>query len=116
MNVQLEGTQLKHNPTPRYLGVDFDRSLTYEARIRRTCKKLKTRTNLIQRISGVGWGADANTLRTAVMGLVIAPAEYCCQSFIGSTHVTKIDVQINCAWLPVMANIALPKQNIISFE
>ena len=55
------------------MGVDFDRSLTYEAHIRQTYQKLKTSTNLIQRISGVGWDADVNTLRTAVMGLVIAP-------------------------------------------
>ena len=103
------------------MGVDFDRSLTYETHIRRTCQKVKTPTNLIQRIFGVGWGANANTfLRTFFFFLVIAPAEYCYQSFIDSTHVAKIDVHINCVltiicesvkstsrpWFPVMSNIA----------
>ena len=84
---------------------------------------MKTRINLVKRIAGVGWGANAKTLRTTVMGLVIPTAEYCCSSFINSSHTSKIDVQINRAlriisgtikstplhWLPVMANIEPPK-------
>lgn len=123
MSINFEGETLKFESTPKYLGVKLDRSLTYEPHIKDVCQKMKTRINLVQRIAGVGWGANAKTLRTTVMGLVIPTAEYCCSSFINSSHTSKIDVQINRAlriisgtikstplhWLPVMANIEPPK-------
>jgi len=123
LNIMFEDEPLQFNQTPKYLGVKLDRSLTYEPHIKQTCQKLKSRINLVQRISGVNWGANAHTLRTTVMGLVIPAAEYCCPTFINSTHTSKIDIQMNRAfriisgtvkstplsWLPVMANIEPPK-------
>lgn len=40
-----------------------------------------SRINLIQRLAGIGWGASAQTLRNAVLALVISTAEFACPVF-----------------------------------
>ena len=83
---------------------------------------MSTRNNLLQMIAGSSWGANAQTLRTAGLSLVYAPAEYCCSSWLTSVHTSKIDVQLNrcmrtitgvikaspLQWLPTLSNIEPP--------
>lgn len=57
--------------------------------------KLRTRNNIIAKLDGTGWRANASTLRTATLALVYSTAEYCSPVWLNSCHVTKIDVQLN---------------------
>ncbi|VVC26291.1 Hypothetical protein CINCED_3A012947 [Cinara cedri] len=73
-------------------------------------------------LAGTGWGADAKTLRVAALSLVYSTAEYGSQVWCNSTHVRKIDTQLNSVmrvisgpvkstplqWLPALANIKPP--------
>lgn len=124
MHLQVEfcGKTIQHNSFPKYLGVTLDRSLTFQKHLTNVGQKLKTRVNLVQKLASTGWGACAQTLRTATLSLVYSTAEYCCPAWINSTHTKKVDVQLNramrivtgtlqptpTAWLPVLANIAPP--------
>jgi len=70
-------------------------------------------------LARTGWGADAKTLRIAALGLVYNTVEYGSQVWCNSSHVKKIDTQLNSVmriisgtikstplqWLPVLANI-----------
>jgi hypothetical protein len=120
LNVCLDDNRINHNFCPKYLGVDLDRTLTFKHFLEKRAQKIKTRNNLIQSLAGTSWGANANTLRTAALGLVWPTAEYCSPSWLNSSHISKIDVQLNntmrlisgtlkCTqlkWLPVLSNIA----------
>ena len=78
--------------------------------------------NLIQKLAGTSWGADVSTLRTAALALVFSTSEYCCSSWLNSSHSFKVDSQLNAAmrlvsgtlkstptsWLPVLCNIFPP--------
>ena len=75
LKVMQEGSLLKHNP--RHLGVDFDRTLSFNTHLSRMSQKIKSRLNILQRIVGSNWGVDPNTIRTAALGLVYSTAEYC---------------------------------------
>lgn len=122
LNVIFGGVLLNHNYNPKYLGVTLDRSLTFRTHISNVAGKLRTRNNIIQKLTGTSWGATASTLRIAAIGLVYSAAEYCSPIWMNSAHVSKIDTQLNNTmrlitgtlrstpihWLPVLSNIAPP--------
>lgn len=120
--VQFRGQFLKYNPQPKYLGVILDRSLTFKDHLSRTAAKMSTRNNIIHKVAGTGWGADASVLRTSALALVYSVGEYCSPVWINSAHTNKIDTQLNdtmrmvsgtvkstpLQWLPVLSNIPPP--------
>lgn len=86
------------------------------------CAKLKSRTNIIQKLVGSTWGSSASTLRTSSLALVYSTAEYCCPVWSHSSHVKMVDTTLNhclrtitgtikstpVPWLSVLANILPP--------
>src|SRR5699024_615115 len=85
-------------------------------------QKLKTRNNILLKLAGSTWGANAKTLRVTALALVFSKAEYCSPVWMNSSHTSKIDAQLNTVmrvitgtlkstpteWLPVLSNIAPP--------
>ena len=82
-------------PTPTYLGVKLDRSLTFCHHLVALCKKLSSRVTLLRRLVGSGWGAGAKTLRIATLSLVYSAAEYCTPIWCRSTHTRLMDIVLN---------------------
>ena len=64
LNITFNDIQIVHNKNPKYLGVWLDRSLTYKHHLEKKFKKVKSRNNIIQKITGSKWGAKTNVLRT----------------------------------------------------
>ena len=93
-------------PTPTYLGVKLDRSLTFRHHLVALRKKLSSRVALLRRLVGSGWGAGAKTLRTATLSLIYSTSEYCAPVWCRSAHTRLIDSVLNDAlrivtgWLP----------------
>ena len=77
LNVFLNNERLKHEKNPVYLGVTLDRTLTYRAHLDKTAGKLKTRNNLLAKLAGTTWGADACTMRSSALALCYSVGEYC---------------------------------------
>ena len=113
------GKLLPYCPTPTYLGVKLDRSLTFRHHLEALRKKLSTRVTLLRQLTGSGWGAGAKTLRTAALSLVYSTAEYCAPVWCRSAHTRLIDSVLNDAlrvvtgclpptptdYLPILAGI-----------
>ena len=116
------GQLLKHERYPVYLGVTLDRTLSYRQHLQKTAAKVKTRNNLLSKLAGSTWGANATTLRTSALALCYSVAEYCCPVWSRSAHTGLFDAQLNSsmrlisgtlrptqvAWLPVLSNITPP--------
>ena len=79
-------------PTPTYLGVKLDRSLTFRYHLVGFRKILSSRVTLLRRLVGSGWGAGAKTLRIATLSLVYSKAEYCAPVWCRSAHTRLIDI------------------------
>ena len=97
LKVYNNGRLLPFCPTPTYLGVKLDRSLTFRHHLVALRKKLSSRVTLLRRIVGSGWGAGAKTLRIATLSLVYSTAEYCVPVWCRSAHTRLIDSVLNDA-------------------
>ena len=63
-------------PTPTYLGVKLDRSLTFRHHLVAMRKKLSSRVTLLRRLVSSGWASGVKALRIAALSLVYSTAEY----------------------------------------
>ena len=84
-------------PTPTYLGVKLDRSLTFRHHLVALRKKLSSRVTLLRQLVGSGWVAGAKTLCIATLSLVYSTAEYCVPVWCRSAHTRLIDSILNDA-------------------
>ena len=122
LDIYLNGSRIKHDHKPVYLGVTLDRTLTYKDHLQKTAAKIRTRNNLLQMLANTKWGADARTLRSTALALCFSVAEYCAPVWRNSAHRKAIDTQLNSSmrvisgaikctrteWLPVLCNIVPP--------
>ena len=122
VDVTFCGMKVENVRYPKYLGVTFDRTITFKKHLQRCKENIKAQVNLIQKLVRTSWGAGANTLRTATLALIYSMAEYCMSVWSTSAHTKAIDIQLNAAmrtvsgtfkmtkteWLPILCNIALP--------
>ena len=97
LKVYNNGRLLPFCPTPTYLGVKLDRSLTFRHHLVALRKKLSSRVTLLRRLVGSGWFAGAKTLRIATLSLVYSTAEYCAPVWCRSAHTRLIDSVLNDA-------------------
>ena len=97
LKVYNNGRLLPLRPTPTYLGVKLDRSLTFRHHLVALLKKLSSRVTLLRQLVGSGWGAGAKTLCIATLSLVYSTAEYCAPVWCRSAHTLLIDSVLNDA-------------------
>ena len=95
LKVYNNGRLLPFCPTPTYLGVKLDRSLTFCHHLVALHKKLSLHVTLLRRLVGSGWGAGAETLCIATLSLVYSIAEYCVPVWCRSAHTHLIDSVLN---------------------
>ena len=89
------GRLLPFCPTPTYLGVKLDRSLTFCHHLVAFHKKLSSCITLLRQLMGSGWSAGTKTLRIATLSLVYSTAEYCAPVWCCSAHTCLIDSVLN---------------------
>ena len=97
LKVYNNGGLLPFCPTPTYLGVRLDRSLTFPHHLVALSKKPSSRVTLLRRLVGSGWGVGAKTLRIAAVSLVYSTAEYYAPVWCRSAHTRLIDSVLNDA-------------------
>ena len=97
LKVYNNGRLLPFCPTPTYLGVKLDRSLTFRHHLVALRKKLSSRVTLLRRLVGSGWGGVVKTLRIATLSLVYSTSEYCAPVWCRSAHTRLIDSVLNDA-------------------
>jgi len=93
----MNGQRLKHDPYPVYLGVTLDQTISHTEHLSRSAAKLKSRNNLIVKLTGTSWGASASTVRTSALALCYSVAEYCCPVWVRSSYTNLIDTELHRA-------------------
>ena len=112
----------RHHGYLIYLGMTPGRTLSFREHLTKTAGKLKNRNNLLMKLAGSSWCANAETLRTSAMALCHSVTEYCAPVWSWSSHTGLVDVQFSFTirlvsgplrstplpWLPVLTNIEPP--------
>ena len=56
--VYIKDSILKENKTPKFLGVTFDRSLSFATHVKNVTAKAIKRNNILKTLSGKDWGCN----------------------------------------------------------
>lgn len=75
-NLKLCGQTLQADNTPTYLGVTFDKRLTWKHQTEKVEARAKLRLALMKKLTGTTWGADAAILKKMYAGYVRPVLEY----------------------------------------
>lgn len=95
LNITWQGQQLENCPTPKYLGVKLDRTLSFQQHCLDTKKKVAARNNIIRKLTGTAWGAQPDVLRTSALALCFSTAEYASPVWRNSAHSRQVDISVN---------------------
>ena len=68
--------KLAEDRSPTYLGITFDKRLTWKHQIQTAEVKAKTRLALMRRLAGTSWDPDLLTLKKVYTGYVRPSLEY----------------------------------------
>ena len=69
-------------PSPTFLGVTYDRRMTFGTQVKKMCQKMLRRTNLLRVVGGTTWGWQKQDLRTVYIASL---------SFFWSPSITNDD-------------------------
>ena len=93
----LEGTILPYEDNVKYLGIYFDKKLTFDHHINYVVCEVKKRMNILKVVSNFNWGADRTTLLRLYQSLCLSKIDYGCQIYGSAckTSLAKLDVSQN---------------------
>ena len=95
INLQWDGTNIKQDTGPKYIGVTLDRCLTVEVHCVNVAGKIQSLNNLLSRLVTCRWRASPCVMRTTALALCFSVAEYACHAWLDSTHAKKVNVALN---------------------
>ena len=95
LNIFWNNERLKHDDFRVFLGVTWDRTLSFAEHVRKLKSKVATRNNLWGKLPNSNWGTDPKTLRTTALAQSYSAAEYCSAAWARSCHAHKIDLELN---------------------
>ena len=90
-NLSLSNQRILHNPTPTFLGVTLDRTLTFNTHVKTVKGPMKARNNVLRAISGTTWGCAASHLRSAYMAFSRACADYAAGAWMPGVSATTLE-------------------------
>ncbi|XP_061619114.1 uncharacterized protein LOC133472409 isoform X1 [Phyllopteryx taeniolatus] len=82
---------MHHNPTPTFLGVTYDRQLTFIKHTETVARKMATRARAIRKLAHTDWGYDKATLRNTYIATARTVAEYAAPAWIPWISPTNLE-------------------------
>jgi ribonuclease HI len=76
VELQIRGQQIRVENSARFLGLIFDRRLTWAAHIEYVRRKCQKRLNLMRAVSGTRWGANHRTLKMIYKAMIRSVLDY----------------------------------------
>ena len=97
LNISWYGKKLEHTPSPIYLGITLNRTLSYSTHITKVKAKTAARNNVLRKLANSKWGTHPSTIKTTALALCYSTAEYACPVWERSSHAHKVDPVLNDA-------------------
>ena len=83
--LRLNNTVLPYNPSPTFLGVTLDRTLSFRPHVNKVKDKMKKRNQTIKALSGTSWGGNKEDLSIIFRAYSLSCATYCSAAWMSST-------------------------------
>ena len=95
--LKLKGNILPYEDQVKFLGVIFDKGLTWGPHIRKLKEEVKKSLNILKVVSSYDWGADRKSLLRLYNSLCKSKIDYACQiySSAAKSHLKDLDVVHN---------------------
>ena len=93
-NLLLLGSRLRFNPIPNFLGVTFDRSLSFSKHVSSLKAKFFPRLKALRCISASSWGPSKESLSVLYKSFLRSLLTYASPGwfpFLSATHITKLE-------------------------
>ena len=90
-SITIEGRPLKYNPTPTFLGIKYDRQLTFGGHVEEVTKKVKRRSQAIRKLGNTDWGYEKEVLRGTYIAVGRSVIEYAAPAWIPWTSKTNLE-------------------------
>ena len=74
--VTINGVPPSFTPSPTFLGVSYDRRMTFGTQVKKVCQQMLRQTNLLRVVGGTTWGWQKQDLRTVYIATQRSVAEY----------------------------------------
>ena len=74
--ITINGVPPSCTPSPTFLGVTYDRRMTFGTQVKKVCQQILRRTNLLRVVGGTTWGRQKQDLRTVYIATQRCVAEY----------------------------------------
>ena len=92
--ITINGVPQNCNPSPTFLGVTYDRRMTYGNQAKKVRQKMLRRTNLLRVVDGTTWGWQKQDLRTVCIATQRSVAEYAAAAWtpwFSSSNIEKLE-------------------------
>ena len=73
----VEGRVLPFNPTPRFLGVKYDRMFSFADQAREAASKMAKGSRMLRALAGSDWGWKRDTLLRVYNSAILSGSDYC---------------------------------------
>ena len=90
-HLTLSDNLIKFNATPKFLGVTFDRSLSFGTHINQLKRKMKKRAQVLQALRGKDWGLSKRDMRQVYLTYIRSAGEYCTAAWGPSLSKTQME-------------------------
>ena len=92
--ITINGVPPSCTPSPTFLGVTYDRRMTFGTQIKNVCQQMLRRTNLLRVVGGSTWGWQKQDLRTVNIATQRSVAEYAAAAWtpwLSSSNIEKLE-------------------------
>ena len=96
----IDGKTIKHEPTPRLLGVTLDRTLCFNAHVENTTKSAASKLKVLAKLAYADWGCNKFELFRIYQAIVKSRLDYAApawQPWLSDTQFNKLEVVQNKA-------------------
>ena len=87
--VELDGNKVPFQNTHHFLGVTFDKKLTWKPHVENVVKRCKRKLNILRCLTGTKWGSSSKSLIKVYRAFIRSLLDYGCEAYDSATTTTK---------------------------
>ena len=91
-NLHLDGQPLRYSATPKFLGITYDRQLTFATHAAIVGRKLKRQAGALRCLASTDWGYDKHTLRCTYIATGRSTVEYAAAAWLPWIAPTTMEI------------------------